>query len=463
MDATQLTPRGTPPHRACLAQEAGAVAVSYLGILIFAAAVVLALVLATPGIGAGIADAVRAAVCQVIGTACPGPDVVSYEPDACVLETKDRSFGGAVKVTFVEVGKREGYLMEHRSDGEIHVTWVGSGTVGLTGGLGADGGIVLPTGDFRAGASASGEIHAGANVGETWVFAEQSDADAFIRARRNHAIRENIEQASPMTRIATGVNDLIRGGPSFPDPHLVYFETVLGASGSAGAGVGPAAVGGQVSGEAVVGGVRDLRTGETTLLLKVEGELSGQGGLLVGLSGSESRSRVMALTLDQDGEPITLTTTRTDVSGRGGLIGGQGLTLNDLGEIFGTVSGSFDAEGTHSLTLTTELDLRDPANREVAMDLFSSMITANLPGGRVRANQAADAYAARVAAGGKISVTEHEGEAWGLGAGAQVALAAKLGFDLGYAASDSRLSSAMYVGDAVNGVRPLVPWTACTG
>ncbi|MPZ86773.1 MAG: hypothetical protein GEU81_01645 [Nitriliruptorales bacterium] len=448
------------PLSARLAGQRGQVTAEYLGVLV-AITVTVAVIVASP-IGPAVAEGIKTVICTIIGQDCSAGET-TFEPDSCVRATSDRSIGGSLRITFVEIGGREGYTREERSDGTVHVTWFDEGTVGATAGIGARGGIELPSGDLRAGAFASGTVEVGAGLGETWVFEDADAADDFISERRNLALRRAGESLSPGLRIVNGVVDLVTGGPDLPDSDMVYFEAVAGASGSAGVDLGPAGASAELSGEAVAGGVYDRRTGETTLYLELSGEIGGSAGVVLGVSGSEGRGVAAALTLDADGQPIKLESSYSTSSGRGGLLSGNGMTLDDAGNVLGSVSGDFGAEGTNTVTVTSELDLRDPRNRSAAMDLLTASATVGTPDGVERYLEAAEGYQQRIMDDGTVSITEYDGETWGLGAGGEVALGAKLGLDLGYDASDTRLVDAQYLDAPQGGERVLVPWQACTG
>lgn len=453
----------TARWRAAAADDSGVTAAEYIGVLGLLAAVLAALLLLAPAMGTVIGHGIRAAICSIAGVGCEETVAQDHEPDSCVRESRQRGVNGSVKVTFVEVGGGAGYLREERSDGEIHVTWIEDGQVGATAGVGARGGITVPSGDWNAGAHASVEGHLGTELGSTRVFTEAGEADAYITRRRNHALREVAETVAPPLRIATGINDLIRGGPDLGEPDLVYFDAKVGGSGDAAANYGPAGAKAEAEGAVTAGAVRDRRTGETTLYVKADGDVGGQAGMILGRSGSQGGEVVLALTLDNDGNPVTLATSRTTTTGQGGLLGAPNLSLDALDAVLSEAA--FDAEATHTVAVTSELDLRRPANRQAALDVFygAAGLGTGVPGSAGDLQAAADRYAARILADGTVGVTEHEGSTWGLGAGAEVALGAKLGLDLGYQASDSRLTDASYLGAGLGGQRLLVPWAACTG
>lgn len=458
-------PRAVPAAgwRRTAAADSGVTAAEYIGVLGLLAAVIAALLLLTPALGAVVGEGIRAAICSIAGVGCDETVARSYEPDSCVRESRQRGVDGSVKITFVEVGGGVGYLREERSDDEIHVTWIEDGRIGATTGIGGKGGITLPSGDWNAGAHASVEGHLGAELGSTRVFTDPGEADAYITRRRNHALRQGAEAVAPPLRIATGIHDLIRGGPDLGEPDLVYFDAKIGGSGNAAANYGPAGAQGEAEGEVAAGAVRDRRTGETTLYVKAEGDVGGQAGMILGRSGSRGGEVVLALTLDKDGNPVTLATSRTTTTGQGGLIGAPNLTLDALDAVLSEAA--FDADATHTVAVTSELDLSKPANRQAALDVFTGAagLGVGVPGSAGGLQAVADRYAERLLADGTVGVTEHEGSTWGLGGGAEIALGAKLGLDLGYSASDSRLTDASYLGAGPGGQRVLVPWAACTG
>lgn len=433
--------------------EAGQVAAEYLGVLAVVTLIVAALAL-TP-LGPSIASSLQALICQIMGDGCDAELANPYLPDACTVSTSQRSFGASVKVTFIKVGGSEGYIREEKADGTIHVTWISEGDIAATGGLGARGSIEIGGDGVRGGAMISGDIGIGASLGQTAVFTDPADARRYIEAHRREAIRRQAGLAGALDRA-------IRGGtPQQAD--IVAFDVQAGAKISVAGGFGPVGASGSAEGAVVLGGTHDRRTGETTLYLEVEGEVSGSAGVLLGTSGSRSGSRVVALTLDADNRPSKLTVTSTTATGRGGVLDGAGYTLDDLGRVLADATVRAGAESTHSVVVTSELDLTNAANRDAAAALLAASATTNLPGGADRLRDATVAFNERMMADGRIGVAEYEGNTWGLGAGLEVALGAKLGFDLGYDSSDATLIGANFLDRLPDGTRVMAPWVACTG
>lgn len=435
-------------------RDAGQTSAEYLGMVVVVALLVGAL--AASGLAAGLADSLRAAICEITGTSCPVDVGQSFEPESCVVASSERRVDASVKVTFVKVGGSEGYVREERSNGEIHVTWVTDGSAGLTAGAGVQGGIRIDGDGVRGGGSASVDVEIGAVASQTWVFTDPAEADRYIRGQRDEAIRRHTGPIGSIDRF-------VRGSEDMRTPDIVAFDVTAGGGAGAGAGFGPADAEVGVDASAVIGGTRDMRTGETTLYIKADGSISGEAGVLLGVSGSEGGGAVVALTLDADNQPKTLTVTSTRESGRGGLLEGSGYTLDDLGRDLGEASISVGGEDTRTVVVTSELDLRDAANRRAAMDFVTAAGGAALPGGAQRLADAAAGLQGRLLDNGTISATEHEGQTTGLGAAAEVALGPKLGFDVGYDSRDAALTGAAFLDRGPGGGRVFVPWTSCTG
>lgn len=274
-----------------------------------------------------------------------------------------------------------------------------------TAGAGARGGITIGEGDFRGGAWLAGEIGVGGTLGQAWVFDDPAEAAGFIRERRNQAIREQLGRAAPTLGAIDGVIRAVRG-PRFPSPDIEYFEAGPQGSAGAGAGYGPGRVEGGVDGSAVVGGKRDHRTGETTLYIELAGERSWGGGVVLGTTNTKGWTGVGELVLDADGQPTTLRITDTVQTERGGVLAGDYLSLDDLGERIGSADVDLDSAGTHAVSIVLGRHLLAVLPSTVIPDGLGVALMAVAHKGMAATDQ--DAFV------GSISALHHELVQWRL-------------------------------------------------
>ena len=133
----------TAQHR----HERGASAPEYVGMITIAAMIAGAVFLAISPAGTD----VRAAVCRAVGTilqtdlgcaaqddAVAPPDDSDFEPDKCTVHKKGEKTSSVVKIGFIEIGENAGFVVTEYSDGSVTMTATDGGSLGATGGIGAD-------------------------------------------------------------------------------------------------------------------------------------------------------------------------------------------------------------------------------------------------------------------------------------------------------------------------------------
>jgi hypothetical protein len=375
-----------PEHRS-LRDERGQTSADWMGVLLIAALVIAAIV--ATGLDQRIAVAVRTAICQIAGGQnCEEAAQAGLEP--CLVSSSEQASNFKLFVGFVEVGKDSILLREDFSDGTTRFTLIDSSE--LKGELFA--GVRAKAGKY--GLSAAAEAAAGGQLQGAQVFeVPTEDADEFEESVAaaggfDGLLRDAAEINDEIPFI--GVPNPLGGLDDFaldvlgvdeddptadPTEEYVDISAIVDLNAGAGAGVGAydADVEGALGGAAGAKVVHEgERAGEVELYYSPEGEVGG--ALTAGLLGANvegSSSVVATLVLDANGEPKTL-----ELTAAAGYTGALGLD----GEIEGKDAArvhrlleeaslsSTAGEGT-AIEAGAELDLTDPANRAVAMQLMT--------------------------------------------------------------------------------------------
>lgn len=439
-------------HRA-LRGDDGATTAEYVGVLVLAVALVLAL------LGLGIAGRIGEAACRAVqslfdvapcGDAPVAMTDEDFRPEPCTTTSRNDTSRGSVDLALVTLGADYGLLWEEKADGTIEVTLVEVGKAGLTAGVGADGGITWDGKDYRGGASAEVSLQLAAEDGGTWVFTDRDEAERT----RDWLVREFEEDHAvwPANWINSGV-EALTGEQDPPEPNITFRSFGVEADGSGSVSGGAAGISAEVGSSIRVGQRVDERDGSYAdyYSVDVSGAIGGQAGP-IGLGVGGEASAVVALEHDVDGNPTKLVTTTTVQVERSGLAG-LDLVEDGLGALqdsFETIGVTGHASDTNTVVVTSALDLADDTTRDAALAFVRNPINA-------------DEIDALMAERGRIGVQEYEGERSGLGLQFEVALGAKLGLDVGYDSETSDVVAAHYLGvPDRDGRRAVVVDTACT-
>lgn len=165
--------------------ERGASAVEYVGAIVIAAVVVAAVFLAVGPSGAE----VRAAVCQSIGSIlqvdlgcasggddeAAAPDDADFVPEKCMVHEEGDTYSSVIKIGFVEIGENAGFIRTEYSDGTVTMTATDGGSLGATGGFGAD--TSWGTGQAGARVDFGGGVEF--DSGSTWTLEDADQAEQF--------------------------------------------------------------------------------------------------------------------------------------------------------------------------------------------------------------------------------------------------------------------------------------------
>jgi hypothetical protein len=373
--------------RTALRDQRGQTAPEYMGMLLIVSLIVAALF--ASGLGGAIVGRVQVLICQIAGgQACE--ERFSAELEPCLVSSSEQTANFKLFVGFVEVGKDSILLREDFSDGTTRFTLIDS--TELKGELFA--GVRAKAGKF--GLSAAAEAAAGGQLEGAQVFevptedAERFEESVAAAGGFDGLLRDYAELNDEIPIIGIpnpfgGFDDwmLDRLGVDEDDPQVdpteeyVNVSAIIGADAGAGAGIGILDADVEASVEGAAGAKifhEGERSGEVELYYSLEGDVGGN--LTAGLLGPNvegDASVVATLVLDANGEPKTLKLTGT--AGFTGALGVdqeiEGLDAAQLHRLLEEASLSATAgEGT-AIEAGAELDLTDPANRDVALRLLT--------------------------------------------------------------------------------------------
>jgi Flp pilus assembly pilin Flp len=377
--------------------QRGAAAIEYAGIVAVVAALIVTMVVAAPGLGDKLTGGIQTAICRILGGSCPGSGTDRFKPNGpCTTATSSKSGDAGVTVFSVHVGGNLNYTRAKRSDGTVAITLKGGGNAGADFKLGGSADVDAAGGlKLREGAGGSLQALLTGNAANTYVFADDEEANKFVDHLERSALdtlnplKNPLIALSPAAGIANGISGLF-GGPhigggdfQLPPSEETFVEVgdEVSVKGSLGDGVG--SVGGGLKASSVVGAKVNHRTGDKTIYLKVNGTADGTAGILFGpgAGGAAEAGGLIAVTIDKNGNATNLR-----VQSEGQLRGGVNVAggVDNLDQLIKGIKGAGVSAGDQSgskYQLTADLDLTNPANAQAAADLLSSIGQGALLGG----------------------------------------------------------------------------------
>jgi hypothetical protein len=369
--------------------ERGQVGAELMGLLGLVALVVAAIVAAN--LHATIAEGVRTAICQIAGgDDCTGVERADGELEPCLVSSSEQASNFKLFVGVVEVGKDSILLREDFSDGTTRFTLIDS--TELKGELFA--GVRAKAGKY--GLSAAAQAAAGGKLQGAQVFevptdeAERFEESVAAAGGFDGLLRDYTELNDEIPFIGIpnpfgGFDDwmLDRLGVDEDDPQIDPTEEYIDASvlleGDANAGAGIGDLDGEVAASAMAAGGAKVfhegeRSGEIELYYSLEGEVGGN--LTAGLLGPnvEGEASVVAtLVVGDDGQPKSLKL--TGAAGYTGAFGVdqelEGLDASQIHKLLEEASLSGNVGEGSAIEASAELDLTDPANRDLALRLLT--------------------------------------------------------------------------------------------
>lgn len=369
-----------------LRDDDGQTSAEYLGVLVVIAVIVGALVIANPGVGGTLRDAIRATICAIGGgSACDAVQANPWEPTApCVLSRAGGEGSAELHIAVVDLGGGKGFTVEERSDGTFAVTMYENGEIGLSTGVG--GGLSVSTG----GSSTGGKVEArtGGKAtrqnGRTEVFDNADDAAQFVQ---DQLVSAGIDTLPPGVKqpvqLGRWVIDKVTGHET-PSGTEESTHSTTGLEVNAKAEAGTPLVGGIT--EATVSGAyerkEDARSGDVSYSFDLSSSVIADAEIARGVTlGVGADGAITAtLTLDANGNPKEFSVT----SSIGGRLDLDLLhEVSDVTDLLKHLELTADHTASSSIETTYTLDLtRDPRHAGTVQSFLDSVGSADLGGAR---------------------------------------------------------------------------------
>lgn len=476
--------------------ERGATAKEYVGLVLVAALIVGALFVALSPTGADVRGAACRAVSDILqmdvecgdgdGEDQTAPvDDSDFEPDKCAVNKSSESTSSVVKIGFIEIGENAGFIVTEYSDGTVTMTATNGGSVGATGGFGAD--ASWGTGSAEARVDFGGGVEF--DSGSTWSFEDMEQAEQF-----RGQLDDYLADQWAMTHPACAYGVCVPRPTTGAEPPPVPSTTFAGIKGTVdvNADLGISATGGAApltQGQLKTHGISasispsadwvttnddgntpddpsdDTRTYVTDMQLN--SELTGQIGLPTGGTGSVLGSSV-SIKKDAEGRiiEVKIATTAEVNSGGGGSASGKGKKGDNSGG--GSVSGG-TTEGDVVVNETTlSLDPESAEDQEVVTDWLGGTGNYEWPGvlpiNALDPSQAApdDPFGQMLFEEATSTSIGYETETDALQFGLNVKFGLALGADFSMASEETSATEATYLGaPRPDGTRPVLDFTEC--
>lgn len=468
-------------------RERGASGLEYIGAVVLVGLLVGAVIFGVLGtdnkIGVAVCKAVNS-ILQSDGACGPatGPTDAdkNYEPDKCKYNEKGEKYNSKIKVFFIEFGENAGMVVTEYSDGTVEMTATDGGSIGATGGFGADASF----GKLSAGAKVDFGAGLKFDYGSTWKFDNMDDAQKFKKGLNDYLAQEIAMQHGGYCLW------WCKDAPRQPDTTVssisVYGDVkgTLGLSLTSSSGSGsqtqtasiPAAeLVGKIGGDSKWAVTTNASAGTTTYTTQLSINSSVAGQLWTSTFGTKGTGTVaMKITKDKNGNVTNVTFVSTTEGGisTGGKAGGKGSSGTGDGKTSGGGSIGVSEDATRATVVTSSLDIdpKDSAQQQTVSDWLGGDSNYSWSGaiaaGNIdpsRANQS-DPFQQLMHDQGKVSAVTYDNitdtESFGL----NVKIGFALGFDFSLEQSQSQAVDASYLGapDA-SGTRQPVPYTDCVG
>jgi hypothetical protein len=406
-----------------LAREDGQSTLEWLAVAAVVIAIVVALVLAAPGMGGSVEQAVRCLVSRVVdgGAGC-APEVSRGEPRrVCTSGVTSGILTGDVRVGVITAGAGQQVVIVEKADGTVEVTFIDSGEIGVSLEVGAKGSVA---------------------IGDPHIVDRLTD-DAI------DSLPPIVEQGADALKGL--VNGVLGHDPPQGTPGATEGSVDATVSGEAGVVAGPASAGVEaaVSGGA---GITQHPDGRLTISIEISASTAASLGIPVAFDVGAADEGTIRLEIDlaPDGTP---TTGRIVVVGEG-AVDSSLLPTTDLGDLLNQVTSDLPGGEAVQTVVTAELDLTDPALAEAFDDLLGAAAGLDAPGLQDAGAEVLDA----IADAGTVSIETYDITSNSLGAGGSASLGAGLRAEIRGTLETATLIDARYV-DPVTGT--VVPWTSC--
>ncbi|WP_245766976.1 Flp family type IVb pilin [Streptomyces colonosanans] len=496
--------------------DRGATALEYVGAVIVAVSIVLALI--ATGVSGSIGERFRCSISSLWGgggcsSGGDGSDTqatnADFEPPLCTISTVSDKAGSEFKLGWFKWGSEYGFKEQtHQanydvngdgkvdsSDQLIYTTFTDSQSIGATGGFGG-----------KIGKLGKGEVELGGGIkvnnGDTWVFKSKEEAAAF---------RDDLEKLKmyEMRRTGPGGGEASMGdgflalfgkGPlveedklrkriegKLKDRHISYGS--VGVYGNVDGGLSvdagddrvvSAGIGGNASINGDVIWTKDDFRGTKSFTYSVKGSgvwgsKASAGGFEHGEHQTADRTATITVTRDQKtGELVRIDFTQTTETASGvsnGVGGGNGKEGKDgksgsAGDVDN--SGGSDIK-VYTNTLSFPKGQEGDADRAIAQkwldgngnggsEVFSYMLNNNAPTSRPGAD---NPFGQLLFDKGKSSKTAYDGDADAHEYGFELNLGLSIGASISLEKKSETLKNAEFLGAPRNGKRDYVPYSYC--
>ncbi|MEV5984521.1 Ig-like domain-containing protein [Streptomyces sp. NPDC052051] len=495
--------------------ERGATTLEYVGAVIVAVAIVLALI--GTGVAGSIGERFRCSIsslwgggsCSSGGTeSSPPTSNADYEPPLCTISTISDKAGSEFKLGFFKWGSEYGFKEQaHQAnydvngDGKvdggdqlIYTTFTDSASIGAAGGFGG-----------KIGKLGKGEVELGGGIkvnnGDTWVFKSKEEAAAFrddLEKLKMYETRRTSPGAGEAS-MGDGILALFGKGPlveeeklrkriegKLKDRHISYGS--VGVYGDVDGGLSINAgdervVSAGVNGSASINGdvvwTKDDFNGTKsyTYSVKASGVLGAEasaGGFETGDHAMGDRTATITVTRDQKtGELVRIDFTQTTETATGVSSGYKGGNGKDGKDAKNGGAGDTDNSGgsdikVYTNTLTFPKGQDGAADRAVAQQwldgngdgsaVFSYLLSNNAPTQRPGAD---DPFGQLLFDQGKSSKTSYDGDSDAHEYGFELNLGLSVGASISLEKKSETLKNAEFLGAPRNGKRDYTPYSYC--
>ncbi|CAN5246007.1 hypothetical protein BH23ACT9_BH23ACT9_10570 [soil metagenome] len=451
---------GSTRIRRVAGADEGQTTLEWMGTAAIVVGLVVAMLLAAPGLGESVADRWQCLLSTVLGDggACGGSERAGEPQRACTTSVTTGSAGIGVRIVVVDAEAGKQVVIRETSDGMVHVTFIDEGSLGASGKIGATGGIDV--GEVSIGLGAQGTLGAalGGESGDTRVFDNPSDAEAYIADR---LIDEGISLLPPGIShgadLAKDIGNWILGrDPPQGTDGGGHAQVDISAEGEVKATAGPLQAEAEVAVEAGAR-VTTRPDGSRTVRLMASADVAASLGIPLANIGAEGGVEVhLELDFDADGNAVAA---RVRVIGEGGLDSSFTPSITDVADGLTKVAGSLTGSDTTRTVVTAELDLTDPVLGDAFGDLVGATVDAATGQGSLRdVTDAGSTVADALAAAGTLSIEQYDVGSLKIGVEAEGNVGIGVGGKIGVEGSQATLVDAHYL-DPVSGA--LVRWDGC--
>jgi hypothetical protein len=487
--------------------EVGSGSLEFVGVVILAVVLVVASVGAVASKSPTIKGTIAAEICQILGGDCqapPGSQEDDYRPE-CDVSTATNKVDATVDVAFIRL--QGGGLVQRveKSNGDVEITLLKEGRGGAVAAAGAHGNVRLGEHSLGVDVEAEAAATVGIQAGETYVFSNAEDADAFQDYLQGEMAQDAAGAVNPLFGAGNWVVEKVTGEepPENSGVQKTYtrFDVTIEAKAEASAGFGTGA-GAEATFMEAIGtetdrgaNAEDPSDDRSTVFIQVDWGVAANAGIpvIAGADFSHGQSGMIKVTTDAEGAPVEVQFVDTTSGGfQVGVVGDQDFNKPAEGNPDGdgwrpsepgqgpepSWGVQFTGGQDSATTVTQTLALDTPERQQAFADWVTAAGGTNLmasvgasvtpwvdseDGDNVTSfGDGADGFARLMRNDAQVSVVEYEGTSWGLGGGAGASLGVKVSADAMY--EDTQLDSveAMYLGaPGADGTRPAYELPEC--